>query len=57
MLNGALMLPAGVAAKVHIKDSFVRFATAVISEDSRDRFIGAACVTFTASGPDEIAIY
>ena len=35
MLNGALMLPAGVAAKVHIKDSFVRFATAVISEDSR----------------------
>ena len=57
MLDGALMLPAGVAAKVHSKDSFIHFATAVISEDSRDRFIGAAYVTFAASGPHEIAIY
>ena len=54
-LQGAIMLPSGVAASTLLEESSIRFASAIVSDDGI--LLGAACIEFRGNSPEQIVIF
>lgn len=55
MLEGAMTLPSGVAAKLVVGSTGVQFSAAIISDDGQ--LLAAACVGLRQDGPEVVQIF